>query len=78
MTGFLPHEFVSNQVSSVAVSVMCRTCNLIVGVQYQSVLELFFLISVFRLFLGISFKGFFKRKEKIKTWHLKFCCSKKL
>ena len=42
MTGFLPHEFLSNQISSVAVSVMCRTRNLIVGVQYQSILEFFF------------------------------------
>ena len=63
MTGFLPHEFVSNQFFSVAVSVMCRTCHLMVGVQYQSIVEFFFLISVFRLFLAISFKGFFKEKE---------------
>ena len=60
MTGFLPHEFVSTQVFSVAVSVMCRTCNIMVGVQYQSILELlFFLISVFRLFFKqFLLKGF--------------------
>ena len=45
-----------------------------VGVQYESFLEFFF-ISVFRLFLAISFKGFLKEK-KIKTQHLKFCCPK--
>ena len=58
MTGFLPHEFVPGQISSVAVSVICRTCNLMVGVQYQSILELFFfffLISVFRLFFSNFF-----------------------
>ena len=65
MTGFLPHEFVSNQDFSVAVSVMCRTCNVMVGVQYQSILEFrFFIISVLRPFLAISFKGFLKEKKK--------------
>ena len=57
MTGFLPHEFVSNQDFSVAVSVMCRTCNLMVGVQYQSILEFFFVFFKF-LFLGF-FSNFF-------------------
>ena len=62
MIGFPPHKFVPHQISSVAVSVMCRTCNLMVGVQYQSILNFFFLI----FFLGFSnfFKGLLKRKEK--------------
>ena len=42
MTGFLPHEFVSNEISSVALSVMCRTGSFMVGVQYQSVPVFFF------------------------------------
>ena len=34
MTGFFPHEFLPNQNSSLAMSVLCRTCNPMVGVQY--------------------------------------------
>ena len=62
MIGFPPHKFLPHQISSVAVSVMCRTCNLMVGVQYQSILN-FFLIFVFRFFSNL-FKGLLKRKEK--------------
>ena len=63
MIGFPPHKFLPHQISSVAVSVMCRTCNLMVGVQYQSILNFFFKF----LFLGFFsnfFKGLLKRKEK--------------
>ena len=67
MIGFPPHEFLSHQVSSVAVSVMRRTCNLMVGVQYQSILNFFLKIFVFRVFFSNFFKGLLKRKEKKNT-----------
>ena len=63
MIGFPPHKFLPHQISSVAVSVMCRTCNLMVGVQYQSILNFFFLNFFFRFFSNL-FKGLLKRKEK--------------
>ena len=64
MIGFTPHKFLPHQISSVAVSVMCRTCNLMVGVQYQSILIFFFfLIFVFRFFLAIFLKVFLKEKN---------------
>ena len=65
MIGFPPHKFLSHQISSVAVSVMCRTCNLMVGVQYQSILNFFFFFNFFFLdFFSNFFKGLLKRKEK--------------
>ena len=74
MIGFPPHKFLHHQISSVAVSVMCRTCNLMVGVQYQSILIFFFfLIFVFRFFLAIFLKVFLKEKkqeESAREWAL--------
>ena len=64
MIGFPPHEFLPHQFSSVAVSVMCRTCNLMVGVQYQSILNFFFFFNfVFSFFLSNFFKGLLNTKE---------------
>ena len=64
MIGFPPHKFLCHHISSVAASVMCRTCNLMVGVQYQPILNFFFLNFFFLGFFSNFFKGLLKRKEK--------------
>ena len=63
MTGFLLPEFLCNQNFSVSVSVMGRTCNHMVWVQCNSILEVF-LRFLFRPFSAISFKGSVKMKSK--------------